>query len=121
MANLQQTSGKKSDSDVERINITRMPVNEDIVIGDQVRNGGLKVGIKSAGLLNGETGEVRGQKVEIFSKVMWHGHNTSKGRCSQQRWKWRGEDELWRVDKEPMTLAVLMCSMACGRLSGIPI
>lgn len=45
-----------------------MPVNEDIIIGDQVRNGGLKVRIRSAGLLNGGTGEVRGQKVEIFSK-----------------------------------------------------
>lgn len=64
-----------------------MPVNEDIIIGDQVRNGGLKVRIRSAGLLNGGTGEVRGQKVEIFSKVMWHGHNTSEGKCPQQRWR----------------------------------
>ena len=47
--------------------MTRMPVNEDIIIWDRVRNGGLKVRIRSAGLLNGETGEVRGQKVEIFS------------------------------------------------------
>lgn len=96
----------------------RMTVSEDIVIGDQVRNGCLKVRIRSAGLLKGETGEVRAQKVETYSKIMWHGHNTSKGRCSQQRWRWKGEDELWKVDKQPVTFAGLM---SCGMLSGIPI
>lgn len=37
-------------------------MNEDIIIGDQVRNGGLKGRIRSAGLLKGETGEVRYRK-----------------------------------------------------------
>lgn len=52
LANLQQTSGKKSDHDVEREKTsTRTPVNEDMVVGDQVRKRGLKVKINGAGLL----------------------------------------------------------------------
>lgn len=64
LANLQQTSGKKSDSDVETINIGRTPVNKDMVIGDQVRKRGLKVRINSAGLL--KCGRC-GQKAECRS------------------------------------------------------
>lgn len=43
--------------------------------------------VRSAGLLNGEIGGVRWQQMEIFSEVMGHGWNSSKGRCSQLRWR----------------------------------
>lgn len=67
--------------------LTGIPVSEDVAVGDQVRNGGLRMSVRSAGLLNGEIGGVRWQQMEIFSEVMGHGWNSSKGRCSQLRWR----------------------------------